>query len=220
MTENTKWFGELCNEVLIEYHENALASCKENAKCSRLHKSKMCEIVGKPFFITSAISKRLIAALIAAVMLLLAGCATYICREKIFNFIAEFYTSYVYLWDEGETANDKVDNIAEVYTLGYVPEGFELVIENLDPKYACYRWKNDVNQTIVFQQSKKLESFWDGENRNNDKLQINGIDVYYSHMQNWETYVWSDGIYYLRIETNYPIMESELKILIESVKKP
>ncbi len=217
MTGNTKWFGEICNEVLVDYHEKELAACKENAKCSRAHKRKMCEMMGKKIFITRATSQKLIAALIAATILLLAGCATYIYREKIFDFIVEFYDKYILICD---TVNSQTDVITETYSLGYVPEGFELIEEAFDPKLVCYRWKNNSQQILIFRQSKKFDGFFDEYNDKMADLLINDIPIYHSQFSAWHKYVWFDGTYFLRIEVNYPIAQEELQKMMENVKKP
>lgn len=87
-------FGELCEKSLYDQYEKEISG--ENAKCSASHYEKMSAILGysvKRYRLH--LSKRLIAAILAAVILLLAGCTVYIYREKIKNLFAEIHDRYV-----------------------------------------------------------------------------------------------------------------------------
>ncbi len=219
MTENEKWFGELCNDALIEYHKEKMADCKENAKCSRSHKKKMCEIVGCRFFVTQRISQQIIAAVIAAVMLLIAGCATYMCREKIFGFVVEFYEKYIFLADETGNGKGDADDIEEMYMLSYVPDGFVLVEQFVEPQFVRYVWENNIGNQIVFRQSPKYDSFRDGGLESTEKRMIAGVYLYYSKTLAWDIYIWSEGTNFFRLEINYSISADELAKMIASIKK-
>ncbi len=218
-SDNRKWFGELCNEVLIEYHEKEMAKCKENARCSRAHKRKMCEIMERPFFITKAISKRLIAALIAAAVLLLAGCTIYLCREEIADFVAEFYEKYLCVTPNEVAEIGNNADISDYYTLGYVPEDFDYVKTVRQPKYAYEKWKNTDGKVIFFRQSRDVNIFLDIKSQDCQELTVNGISVYYSQNSQSRTYVWHDEQHYFRIDTDYILELEELGKLVEGVRK-
>ena len=84
-------FGELCEKSLANQYEKEIA--KENAKCSDSHYKKMSGILGynvKRHCLH--ISKRLIAAILAAAILLLVGSNRYF--HKFSNFL---YTHMIFI---------------------------------------------------------------------------------------------------------------------------
>ncbi len=215
---NSKWFGELCNEVLIAWHAEEMAKCKENARCSRAHKQRMCEIIGHRFFITRAIRRRIVTALLAAAILLFAGCATYIYREKIADFFVEIYEKFSVVTDEPQVQNSDEDLIDEVYTLGYVPEGFVSTGAVERPQSVRQEWTNG-DKMIVFTQRKNIKDYLDAERNNWEEIKINKTTLFYSQSNNWKSHAWADYSYIYCIKTNYDIDNEELENLILSVKK-
>lgn len=151
-------FGELCEKSLYDQYEKEISG--ENAKCSASHYEKMSAILGysvKRYRLH--LSKRLIAAILAAVILLLAGCTVYIYREKIKNLFAEIHDRYVKVFSDAE--ENSTIPISEIYSLGYIPEGYDCIEEKILPVFVSYKWKNEQGNIISFTQDiLKQIYFW------------------------------------------------------------
>ena len=142
-------------EASCNVYDRELAECTESAKCSRRHYAKMRKILGVAVLPATnrkmMIRRRVVAALIAAV-LLLTGCTAYAYRAEIREFFETIFDDHVEVkYKEGEEpATDAT--IDKYYTLGYVPEGYELVNSFEELAKTKQHWADSAGNYIVFEQ--------------------------------------------------------------------
>jgi hypothetical protein len=164
------------------------------------------------------IKRRVVAALIAAA-LLLTGCTAYAYREEIRKFIETVFDEHIEVkYNEGEESKS-TDTISEYYTLGYVPEGYELVNEAEKPSKTKYEWTNSEGEYITFEQCHVDSALFVLDNKIEDWEAIRIGDHEMSHCcSNVYYYLWNDGISAYRLTTSVQWEEQELLCMIENLR--
>lgn len=221
-SENMKLFQQALWEATGNVYDRELAECTEDAKCSRRHYAKMRKILGVAVLPATTraikIKKRVIAALVAAV-LLLTGCTVYAYREKIREFIETVFEDYVRVtYHNGE--EDPVEaTVSEYYTLGYVPEGYELTQNYERPVKIIRKWSNSEGQYIIFEQCHVDSGLFgfDNELEGWEVMQIGNHNVHHC-VSNAYYYFWNDGVYAYRLKTSELWGEQVLRDMIENLR--
>ena len=221
-SENMKLFQQALWEATGNVYDRELAECTEDAKCSRRHYAKMRKIIGVTVLPATTratrIKRRVIAALVAAV-LLLTGCTVYAYREEIRTLMETIFDNHVEVkYNEGEELPTEA-TISEYYTLGYVPEGYELTKTFERPSQTRYRWSGQDGAYIMLEQchvnsglfvmDNKLED-WEVVQIGNHKVHHRVSDAYY--------YLWNDGVYAYRLTTSAQWEEQGLRDMIENLR--
>ncbi len=210
-------FGQICRETLTARYEAELKACKGKVKCSSQHYKRVSEILGieaKPHGITS---RRVIALIVAAALLLLTACAAYIYREELRGLFVEKTNDRdkIYATDE-PPKNDAL--IQEVYTLTYVPEGFELIRKEKDASIVSYEWVNNEGKYILYTQlNQNTPLIIDKGRYYVIKVSEYENEIYYSFNENLYVYVWNDGKYNNRISSQIELSEFEFLKIIEGI---
>ncbi|MBO5006015.1 MAG: DUF4367 domain-containing protein, partial [Clostridia bacterium] len=173
-------FGQALAEALAERFEEELAACEESAVCSEDHYRKMQEIICPSARVPKRkFSRKSLLAIIIAAALLLTGCAAYICRNEIRDFVEEVYEKFVRL-TYCESYKKSSAEIDEIYKLTYVPEGYELVEEDLQPISNYYKYTNSNGEFILFKQVvlDTTEVGLDVEEVYTGLYEFNGLKIY------------------------------------------
>ena len=209
-------------EASCNVYERELAACTENAKCSRRHYAKMRKILGVAVLPATnrpmMIRRRVVAALIAAV-LLLTGCTAYAYRAEIRDFFETIFDDHVEVkYKEGEEPATHA-TIDQYYTLGYVPEGYELVNSFEGTSKVKCDWSNPRGDYIVFEQYHVDSTLFVMDNNfdNWETIQIGNHDINY-RFSGTHCYFWNDGIYAYQITTSLQWSEQELNYMIENLQ--
>lgn len=144
-------------------------------------------------------------------------------REPVVEFFVNIYEKFVeFFYDEGDIAKAP-DTIETVYTLGYVPEGYELESCSLNELYTTFVWKNDVGEQIVFSQG-LLDSYSliDNENSNYEIMRVNDITVAFLEKGDIRYYYWNTKNYrfilHMSSDISYDIFDSLINSIIEYEK--
>ena len=150
---------------MSQKYEEEMALNEETADCSKQHYVKMRRILNLhgTNVINTKFNKRALIAILIAAALLLAGCSVYVFREAIFDFIEEIYDDYIRVsYDEDREGNE--EKIEHIYTVQYVPEGYELKKEIASPLKVYFLWENVAGEKITFKQYNLLSTdfFLDG----------------------------------------------------------
>ena len=157
ISEEKKLFGQALLDATCRSYLTELASCEEDTCCSEAHTEKMTAILGLKPTRSQAIGsprKRAVIAAILAAVLLLTGCAVYVYREKIADFIVTTFNDRVEIHHGNADSPEYPDEIEEKYTLGYVPEGYRLVNKiSSTSRNHSHTWKKDNGESILFDQS-------------------------------------------------------------------
>lgn len=220
---NMQLFRQALMEATCNVYERELAECgQEEIKCSRRHYAKMRRILGVAILPATdrkmKIRRRVIAALIAAA-LLLTGCTAYAYGEQIREFMETVFEDYIRVtYHDGEEPPLEA-TISEYYTLGYVPEGYELVNSLEECSKMKQHWGNSVGEFIVFEQYHVDSTLLGLDNivANWEITRIENRNVYF-RVQDVYCYIWNDGVYAYQITTSLQWNEQELSRMIENVQ--
>ena len=209
-------------EASANVYERELAECEQDAKCSRRHYAKMRKIIGVAALPATSrkmqIKRRIIAALIAAV-LLLTGCTTYAYREEIRAIIETIFDNHVEVKYNDKEQSTSADTIDKYYILGYVPEGYELTKTYERSSKTRYEWGNPNGAYIVLEQCHVDSALFVMDNEvedwkvvqiGNHKIHHRVSDVYY--------YLWNDGVYAYRLTTSVLWEEQKLLRIIDNLQ--
>ena len=221
MSEERALFRRALCEGLARKYEEALAAYPEPVPCSEEHLRRMNAIIESHARSVkqAKYKRRLTALLLAAALLLLTACAAYAYRGEIKEILVKMREEYIKLsYDEPESNNDT--KITLHYTLGYVPEGYDLIEELQGWSIGKHKWSNRNGNYIV------LEQFlWDGtvysidsEKGETTIIVCGSIEVYYRIAQ-LHTYIWNDGTYSFKISVSHPLSTNELERLIFNIKE-
>ena len=210
---------ELFKQALVEgvnrRLDREIAACDEEITYSRRHIKNMARIVNgktprKP------LSTKMIAILVAAAILLLAGCAI-IYRNEIRDFITDIRERFVKVsFSEGENESQ---NIEEVYELTYVPEGYGLENQHIGKMLVQYLFTNADDDYIKFtQQSIDASSFSvDIENGDYTIINMDKYQIYYRKINTGYYYIWNDGKYAMQLHSNDELSEQVLMLIIYGI---
>lgn len=213
---NEALFKQAINEGLTNKFQRMADACDEEIVCSRRHRKAMRAIVNgktprKP------LSTKMIAILVAAAVLLLAGCAI-IYRDEIREFITNIKEFFVEIkFDEGE--NDS-QNIDEIYELTYIPEGYILKEQFVNRVVVEYVFIDSDNNYVRFtQQSLDASSFYiDSEHSDNIIIEIENYTIYTRKTGDIFYYLWNDGRYAMQIHSSERLSDDELLLIIYGIR--
>lgn len=213
---NEALFKQAINEALTNKFQRMADACDEEIVCSRRHRKAMRAIVrGKTP--RKPLSTKMIAILVAAAVLLLAGCAI-IYRDEIREFVTNIKEFFVEVkFDEGE--NDS-QNIDEIYELTYIPEGYILADERINRMSVHYTFTNVDSKMIRFtQQTLDNVSFSvDSEHSDTVIIEINNLTIYSRIAGNMHYYLWNDGKYAMKLISTEKLSDGELLLIIYGLK--
>lgn len=177
------------------------------------------------YYVNTALKR---AILIAAIIGALATTAFAVpaIREAIIDFfIQDEGDHYEFTFDPEEAATAP-DEIEMVYGPTYVPDGYELAVDDVSVAGVCLWWTNQNDQWICHYQHKipndPTNSEWLKLDNSEDVtkksitigdylvLVINGTDYY--------TLIWTDNSYFYRLELDYSINEIEMVKIFENIQ--
>lgn len=139
-------------------------------------------------------------------------------REPIVEFFVNVYEKFLeFFYDEDDIARAP-EEIEKVYTLGYVPEGYELEQRVVFDKRVKTIWKNSLGETIVFSQL-LFENFhsMDSEFSNYKRITIFDIDIAFIEKNNNYSFYWNSNEYAYSLIITENVTLEECIMLIESI---
>ena len=216
---DTKTNQELFKQALVEgvsrRIDREIAACHEEVNYSRRHIKNMERIV-KGKTPKKPINKKMVAILVAAAVLLLAGCAI-IYRNEIREFVTDVKEFFVEIkFDEGENESRTIE---EIYELTYVPAGYSLEKQDINRIIVQYKFINEDGESIKFiQQSLDASSFTvDIENSDNIIIEIGEYTVYSRQTNGTYYYLWNDGKYALQLCSTEELSTQDIKLIINGI---
>ena len=213
---NEALFKQAINEALTNKFQRMADACDEEIVCSRRHRKAMRAIVNgktpkKP------LSTKMIAILVAAAVLLLAGCAI-IYRDEIRDFITDVREFFVKVtFDEGEQESREIE---EIYELTYIPDGYSLEDQTINRMMVKYLFTNSDGKWIQFiQRSLDTSSFSiDSEHSDNTIIEVENYTIYTRKTGNMYYYLWNDGKYAMQICSSESLSDDELLLIIDGIR--
>lgn len=220
MTEKSSLdlFRQALNEGLSNRFDSLAEEYTGEIVCSRRHKLAMRTIVYGKAGGARAWSPRMrrVVAILVAAALLLTSCGI-IFREEIREVFDELFV-ILYFKDDSEAPR----TIEEIYTLGYVPEGYVLEKEEITNLLIKYEYTNNRGENICFDQRPidGSEFVIDSESGYSKIENIGEITVYYRFTGNYHYYIWNDEKYSMKLTSSIHLSSDEkVKIIKEITTK-
>lgn len=213
---NEELFKQAINEALTNKFQRMADACDEEIVCSRRHRKAMRAIISgktprKP------LSTKMIAILVAAAILLLAGCAI-IYRDEIRGFITNIHEIFIELrFEEGDQESREIEKI---YELTYIPDGYSLEDQTINRLVVKYVFTHSNGQWIKFmQQSPDASNFHiDSEHSDNTIIAIENYTIYTRKTGDTFYYLWNDGEYAFKLISTEDLSNDELLSIINGLK--
>lgn len=210
---------ELFKQALVEgvnrRIDREIAACDEEVVFSRRHIKNMERIV-KGKTPKKTINKKMVAILVAAAVLLLAGCAI-IYRDEIREFVTDIREFFVKIdFEDGENESRSID---EIYELTYVPEGYTLTQQDITRMRVQYLFTNADDYIKFIQQSIDASNFYvDIEHGDYDIINLDEYEIYYQQTDGIYCYLWNDGKYALKLNSKEELSYETLEAIITGIK--
>lgn len=227
VNDDLKLFRQAFVEAMKENTRMILAEYPEKPVYSKKHKRAMKRILskqGKPTIKKSgriSPKKRLIAALVVAILLLLGGLTVYAKREAVVEFMEQIHEIFtrVFYHKEQENGADFPDTIEEERIPTYVPNGFVLQDYQSSLSNVYVVWKNE-DESITFNQDIIGTVYnLDNEHSGFTTMSIGDYIVYAKQNESLNTYIWNDGIYSYSLDCPATMVLEDVSYMIQSVSK-
>ena len=161
-----------------------------------------------------------IAACAAVVLLLFGGSMTVKAfREPVTEFFTNVYEKIIEIFFQDDDITKSPSEIETVYTLGYVPEGYELESFEVDNFKTTAKtvFVNNDNKIAFFQSILNGTSSMDNENTEYQYQYINDIKIAVIEKNSKKTLFWNTNEYAFKLIVDIGISEEDLAIIISSI---
>lgn len=215
---NLELFKQAISDGLSKKFDSVVNSYTDEIVCSEQHNFAMRTMVyGKADAkrTWSPKMKRVVAILIAAA-LLLTSCAV-IFRNEIREVFEEFFVKLTYSDDV------TIGNIIEqIYELTYLPEGYHLIEKQERPLRIQWKYTNENNEIIQFEQRVLDESEFnvDSESGYSEIKEIEEYDVYYRFTDKYYYYIWHNSKYSFKINSTTLLSNEKIVLMIAGTIAP
>lgn len=163
------------------------------------------------------VTKSLLAAIIAIMVLLTGLMSVAATREPIIEFIKKVLPKYNDI-TLSENSVPPVDTIETEYTIGSLPEGFRLVTYQKDDYGVFSVWKNDAGEEIAFSQNTLDISFSIDNEHNYTEIMINGYEAYFNIYPQSSILIWTDGVYWFTLNVSESC-KSDIMSMAENISE-
>ncbi len=215
-------FRQALCEGLARKYQAELAECPDGVSCSEALTHRM-----KGIMEAHAVSERkrklrgrLTALLVAAALLVLSACTVYAYRGMIQKLLVEECGwSLRLFYPESRPFTDV--GMAEYYTLGYVPQGYELVKSHQETVVNSMLWKNEEGSVLIWEQMYCYGAMYtlDAEKGESRILKSeNGEREIYCRTSEAHTYIWNDGTYSFSLTASEPLSDAELNRILDGIE--
>ena len=188
---------------------------------SKAFEKKMNRLIAKhnriSIYTRKRISRVLIAAIVAIIIMITGLMSVSASRERIIEFVENIFSQYTQI-ELSKDSPPTPDTIETAYTIGSIPKEFKLKEYNVNETNVFAIWTNSKGEEIVFSQD-ILDSEISIDNEHNyERLMINGFPAYKSTNTSNSFITWCNGNYWYTISVpiNY---KDELIIMAESIQK-
>ena len=159
---------------------------------------------------------------IAAALLIAFSCSMTVkaIREPVVEFFVNIYEKFVEIIFGEDDIAKAPDTIETVYTLGFIPDEYEVDRFIIDDSATSMLWRNAQGDMIVLSQGVLEGSFTvDVEKSDFDIIDWNGIRIAYTEKYGIKSFFWNSEEYEFSLTISSNISEEEALALIESLKK-
>lgn len=139
-------------------------------------------------------------------------------REPVVEFFVNVYEKFVeFFYDEDDVARAP-DTIEIVYTLGYVPEGYEVESCEVGKYYAKMIWIDENNDSItLYQTLLDANSLADFEKSNLEIFYLNDLKIARVEKNKFQFFFWNSKEYSFALIFSEQMNDNENRACIQSI---
>lgn len=137
-------------------------------------------------------------------------------RNNVFDFLVNIYEDFIAIFYNNSLEDNSDKKIEEIYVPQYLPEGFEIILNDNRKTVVLQIYSDAKDNRIIFEQIVySIELIVDTENREYENIDINGntglfyIDRGINHL------IWNDSKYNFQLKA--PISKEEMIKIAESI---
>lgn len=159
---------------------------------------------------------------IAAAILIVFGCSMTVSavREPVVEFFTNIYEKFFEIFFEEDDIAKAPDTIETVYTLGFIPDGYEIDQFIIDEIATDMTWKNKNGDRLVLSQGVLTGSFTlDIEDTDYNVVEWNNKKIAYGEKYGIKYFFWNSTEYEFSLTVSSNISKDEVFALIDSLKK-
>jgi hypothetical protein len=146
------------------------------------------------------VGRRVASVLIAIGLLSVLSVSVYAARAPISQFISKTYDKYIELFFDQSDVEKAPQTIETVYTLGFVPEGYELDSQSIEREATVSIWqKKDGNSIKLNQDILTAVSTLDKEDRDIVSYNIEDIQILFKEKYGKKIYFWNTNEYQFQL---------------------
>ena len=162
------------------------------------------------------LGKRMIAAIVAALLLIGSAVCAYAFREPIAEFITEIKDKFVEIFFCEAAIASSPGDIDTVYTLGYVPDGYVLESRESWEVKARTVWSNGEDRIIFMQRLLSNNITFDNEESCIRMLYIDELQIVVTEKSGVQVLYWNDGKYTFKLTFTKNVSDEECIKIIKS----
>lgn len=216
MSETKKrLFGKLLAKAVVQDVDKELRAADEKVTVSREHKRRMRYIARHGRLPRRGMDKRVLALIIAAV-LLLAGCAI-LAREQIAGFFVTMLKDRnLYTTADTEGYPETIEKKMVPHTL---PEVYTLVETDEDEMHRIMKWEEQSGNTLIFYQDIRKGFRMGADNEHGEWVtrEICGKQVwYYDDIRGRTQFLWMDEYVY-HFSSSRRLTDAEVESIMENL---
>lgn len=160
------------------------------------------------------LTKRIIIAIVAAVLILLTACAM---SKPIMDFFVTVYNDHTRFY-----SNDgDVKTIETVYMPTYLPEGYEITYNLYEAIIVHVTWRDANGKKIVYKQSTTVNNILDIDTENSEYTvwYIEEVPVYCVFKKSYYLFFWKNDGYLFEFQCHDSIPREEIEKIISNIQE-
>ena len=161
--------------------------------------------------------KRVVASIVVVAMVFGGSMTVKAFREPMVEFFTNIYEKIVEIFFDDDDIAKAPSEIETVYTLGYVPKGYEYDTFYFNKAITETTWLNENHKIVFCQYVLNGRVVLDNENTNYQYIYINDIKVAVTEKNGKRSLFWNTDKYAFSLDINADILEEELIQIIKSV---
>ncbi len=172
------------------------------------------------FWQYSSVGRRVASILLVIGLVSIFSVSVYAAREPIAQCLSRAYDKYVELFFDPSDIEKSPSTIETVYTLGLVPEGYELYLQSAEIKNTVFIWRNKNGGSIELTQN-TLEATYTIDTEDTEQISFSDeLQVFFKKKFETKTYFWNTNEYqfWLYIEDDDISAEDGMELIRSMIK--
>ncbi|MBQ2989340.1 MAG: DUF4367 domain-containing protein [Clostridia bacterium] len=146
------------------------------------------------------VGRRVASVLIVIGLFSVVSASVYAARAPMVQFLSKTYDKYIEFFFGQSDVEKSPSTIETIYTLGLVPEGYELDSQSFEKESTVIVWQNkDGNSIELRQYTLDMMLTLDNEEADLDSFNIDNFSILFKEKYGMKTYFWNTNDYQFRL---------------------